>query len=301
MLAAPGLAEPPPVSHAGVALQLAATQADVVVIGTVVAVDSEFTPARPLSGGAADQQVGWTTATVKIGAALIGAKGKTHLRVGWLPGQSYDSAASEPRRAALRRPGGCGTMDGIGEGEPITLSEGQEACLLLTPHPDGGFYVPTLSVAPLVKGRGNYDADLETVVKVVSVVKDPTAALAAKEANDRDFAATTLVRRYRTQLASGRRPYCHAGADPRRREQTDPRRTGGNRLEQVQRVRQQPRPGRVRPAGATDRDGWTPPAIADDQDRVAVMSAAVKKWLAGHAGTFAIRRYVVEPASPKKR
>ena len=274
-----------------VALQNAASQADVVVVGTVVAVETEFAQARSAPFTAAGPTVGWTTATVKVSADLLGAAGKTHLRVGWLPNQSYGYSIYNAGGRAMP----------YYSGVPVNLSEGQDVCLCLTMHPDGDFYVPAFNSAPLVKGQGNYDADLKTVMKVVGVMRDPAAALTAKEAEDRAFAAATLVRKYRTPpqavegwavkfepVAAAESKLILAALAEMDWNKFDE--SGINRLQMAFNL--------LAPSAP---DGWTPPQVLGGQDSNAVMSAAVKKWLADHAGTYKMQRYVAETAAPKKR
>ena len=280
-------------------------QAQVVVVGKVVAVDSDFTQARPYPyGGAADQKVGWSTATIKVAEDILGAKGKTHLRVGWVPNQSYGYSPYAPGLGGRAWRGGGIMMDEMGYGGgagPMNLSEGQDVCLLLTMHPDGDFYVPSQNAAPLVKGQGNYDADLKTVLKVVSVVKDPAAALAAKEQADRAFAAVTLVQKYRTypQIADGRgvkqEPLPDAESKLVLKALAE---MEWNKLDETGAA---PLQTAFYQLALTPADGWTQPQQAAGQDYNAVMAEAVRKWFADHAAKYKVQRYVLETAAPKKR
>ena len=295
-LLSPAIAKPKSIRpyYPGAVLHPAA-QADVVLVGKVVAVDAEFTQARPFPSGGAGQTVGWMTATIKVTDGLLGAKGKTHVRFGWMPGQAYGTPVVYEKVAVLREGGSYG-----GAGAPITLSEGQEACLILTMHPDGDFYVPSQNAAPLVKGQGNYDADLKTVMKVLDLLREPVAALRAKEPVDREFAATLLVQKYRTYpqtTIGGAVKQEPVSAEESKLVLKALAEMDWNKFDVYGQSRLQQAFNQL---GATDRDGWKPPAVAAGQDYNAVLSEAVKKWLADHADTFKLQRYVVGTPASKK-
>ena len=284
---------------------LGIAQSQVVVIGKVVAADSDYALARP-AGGAAGQKVGWNTATVKIGEALVGAKGKTHVRVGWSPngGTGLESTINlQPAFGGGFAPAGLAARDDveIAVGIVAPLAEGQEVALLLNLHPEGDFYVQTPFVPPLVKGQGNYDADLKQIRKVLKVTSDPVAALKAKDPAERAFAATTFVHKYRTppQPVDGR---------PIRLEPVPAEESklilkalaemDWNKLDETGNA---PLQNAFWTLGLTDRDGWRQPTANPGNDANAITGEAAKKWLADHADTYKLQRYVAAPTAARTR
>ena len=279
----------------GLPAQQAAAQAQVVVVAKVVAVDAEFTQARPFPSGAAGQTVGWTTATVRVADDILGAAGKTHLRVGWVPnaGGSPDiyfggGGRIAARRAVAIRGRYVEPMGGM------SLSEGQEVCLALTMHPEGDFYVAAAYSLPLVKGQGNYDDDVKAVRRVAAAVKNPLEALQAAAPADRAFAAAILVQKYRTVPP----------ADEGRGVKQEPLPDAESKL--VLKALAEMEWNKLDETGAaplqtafyqlalTPADGWTQPQQAAGQDYNAVMAEAVRKWFADHAAKYKVQRYVLE-------
>lgn len=156
-----------------------AVTADVVVVGKVASLEADPVEAFPQAG--AEEKVAYKIALVKVESALSGAKGLTHVKVGF--------------PAAADNGGGRGPRGGFG---PITLADGQEGCFFLAKHPVADFYVINMGWNPLDAKADGHKADLATAKTALAVVADPAKALKADKADDRFTAAAVLVSKYRT-------------------------------------------------------------------------------------------------------
>ena len=141
-------------------------QADVAVVGKVTAIEDRTVKAGRFPGDTTPAE--YKVAVVKIEEALLGARGLTHIRVGFIP--------SAGRRVYFRS----------------DLARGQEACLLLTRHPKAGFH-QILFDGILDRGQA------AEVKKAARLLADPMAGLKSKSADDRFQTAALLLQRYRTR------------------------------------------------------------------------------------------------------
>src|SRR5262245_20312334 len=176
-----GLGPPPPA--------FIAMTADVVVVGTVVAIEPDAVEAAPHNyqaparKGAADRpaipKVPYKIAVLKIEDAVMGAKGLTQLRVGFEEGAGAGKARPGPPR-----PG-------------IQFVKGQEGCFFLTRHSTADFYIhqPGYLVAPLLKTSPVYETEFTRIRFVAKTIDDPVTALKSKTVEDRFFAAQTILTR----------------------------------------------------------------------------------------------------------
>ena len=94
-----------------------AATSDVAVIGKVTSIEKEKVDAAPYPSS--KEKTAYTIAVVKVETNIRGAKGVTHVKVGFFPGSS-------------------GTK---GSYVFPTLKDGQEVCLFLTKHHEASFYV----------------------------------------------------------------------------------------------------------------------------------------------------------------
>ncbi len=157
-----------------------AVTADAVVVGKVTSVEPDTVDAAPAPGA---EKVAHKVAVIKVDSAISGAKGLTHVKVGF------------PAAAGGEVPGGRPGRGGFG---PIALTADQEGCFFLTKHPTAGFYVIHAGYTPLDAKADTYKAELESVTKAAAVAADPAKALKADKADDRFTAAAVLVSKYRT-------------------------------------------------------------------------------------------------------
>jgi hypothetical protein len=246
--------------------------ADAVVVGKVTAFSDKLVSARPPFGG---NKVDYQIAIVRIDDALLGAKDAKEIKVGFLPPAAIPVPGPGPLRIMRRYP-------------QFVLSLDQEACLILTKHPDEDFYVGQ-NYYDLINKKGNasFDREVDEVKRCAKLLADPTAGLKAKNADDRFLTAAMLVTRYRTPK----------GGAPGKTEAID--------VEQSQQIllalanadwnAKAAKPGfQMNPQtlffqlGLTAKDGWMPPKdfnkIADE----------AKRWLKDNAEKYRIERFVAD-------
>lgn len=165
-----------------------AVTAEVVAIGKVTAVEKDEVEAAPFPG--AEEKVKFRVAVVQVTEALAGAKGVTHLKVGFVP------VGDNPPRGTGGIPRPRGLL-------PPDLKAGDEFLFFLVKHPEAGFHVmPAMSLPVEAKGA---KADIEATRKVLAVAADPLKALKAEKADDRHAAALALLAKYRSypEFAAG--------------------------------------------------------------------------------------------------
>jgi hypothetical protein len=267
-------------------------QADCIVIGKVTGLEKKTVAARPFPS--APQKNEYQVATVKISESLVGAKGLTDLRVGFIAPARADilpqpaDGGGGPVRPAIRiRP-------------PYyqpRLTVGQEGLFFLGKHSEEDFYVLSGYQSVISKQDGEtFKKELAQVKHCFKLLEKPTASLKAKDASDRLLTAAMLVSRFRhfkpgmtyppkTQPVDARRSKLIlsvlAEADWSQMDQQ-------NRLSPVMVFSQ---------LGLTDKDGWTPPRVTQDYARE--MAAAFKDWYQKHGDTYRIQRIVEEKPARK--
>lgn len=165
-----------------------AITADVIVVGKVTEIEKDVVEAAQFPGQ--PQKAAFQVGVVKVNENILGAKGLTTLRVGFLPAPKVvpqpDGGPALGR--PIRRPF---------PGQQASLSEGQEGCFFLNKHHEGDFYVMQQFSLPLNKKAADFDKQLESVKKIVKTFEDPMAGLKAKDAADRQLAAHVLIQKYR--------------------------------------------------------------------------------------------------------
>jgi hypothetical protein len=177
-------------------ITLRAVHADVILTGKVTEIEKDTVEGPAYPGAPKDQKATYKIAVLKIEDSLLGAKGLTQVRIGFL---SDAPAAGTPGPAAG---GGLRPIRPIrGGAAPVALTAGMEGCFLLDPLPGADFYVVAGNGPPLQKKNENYEKELKVVKGVIKTIEDPVAALKAKDSDDRFRAAYTLLWRY--QMVKG--------------------------------------------------------------------------------------------------
>jgi hypothetical protein len=239
--------------------------ASTIVLGKVTAIEDKPVKASPSPGAA---EVEYQIAVIQIDEALLGAKGLTHLRVGFLP-----PAAGRPGGPIRRYPS-------------VQLTKDQEVCLFLQPHASGSFLVAPMYFDLIDKKNPNFDKEVAQIRHCLKLLADPKASLQARNPKDRLTTASMLLARYRTVKGQPKQEPIDAGesklilkaiaeADWNARPTT---------------------PGEATPQtlfyrlGLTPQDGWTPPKNAKE------LPDAMKKWLTDNADSYRITRFVPETA-----
>jgi hypothetical protein len=237
-------------------------RADCIITGKVVSIEDKTIDALPFPG--ASEKVPYTIAIVKLDEAIQGAKGLTHLRVGFQPPRS-------PRYQYYT----------------FQLEKDQQVCLVLQPHFDETFYTSSFYYDVIDKKNAEqYDKEMAALKKFAKLLTDPKPGLTSMNALERLETAAMLVAKYRTP-----RP----GATPK---------TEAIDAEQSKQILQilaeadwKPIPGRTneleplqvfQSLGLTEKDGWTPPKD------FAKFAPDAQKWLKDNAGKYRVQRLVYE-------
>jgi hypothetical protein len=245
--------------------------ADAVVVGKVTGFADKAVNAVRYPGGT--DKVDYQIALVKVEEPLLGPKDAKVVRVGFLP--PPPPAPPGGRRPPIRRY------------PQANLTLNQEACLFLTKHPDGDFYVLPAYYDILNKaGNPAFEKEVEEVRRCAKLLAGPKAGLASANKDDRALTAVMLVTRYRTQRYYAGKPPKEEPIDAAQSKAIllaladadwtirNPRQAQGSPQAVFNRL------------GLTEKDGWVPPKNADRWAEVA------KQWLKAHADTYRIRRFV---------
>jgi len=271
--ASAGIMAPPP----GLAHRLAA--ADVVIVGKVESIEEKTVKAAsPFPG--VKEKVEYQVAVVKVVDPVLNAKGLTHVRVGFVPGNPSPFA---------RFPG-------------VRLTKDQEVCLFLRPHSDTNFHVVPMYYDVLDKAaNGNYEKEVAEVKRLAGLLSDPKAGLKSKAAADRYATAGMLIMQYRRD-----RP----GAKPAREEAIDAELSKLILEALAEADRKNPTPALfgLYPAslfwmlGVTEKDGWTPPMTevgSPKQIDAAKFPDAAKQWCKDNADKYRVKRFVYDEKKDK--
>jgi hypothetical protein len=252
--------------------------ADTIVVGKVVAIEDkavevEVTPGAP--------KVSYKVASIKIDDSIKGAKGLTHVRVGFIPTPAAPrvnpGTGGPPIR--IRRPG----MN-------LTLEVGQEGCFFLSKFGQSDFMQMPPLCQYIDKRAGDFDKQVALARKTVGVISDPIKALKAKEESDRFQAAAIMLQKYNAipAGATGQMVRKPIGAEESKLilaaiRDADWSKTDDammNPLAVFQRLGLQP------------KDGFTYPRVQPGQDFNQVMQDAAKKWLKENADKYRVQRWV---------
>jgi tetratricopeptide (TPR) repeat protein len=236
--------------------------ADAVVVGRVAGSEEAPVQAFPLLKVRGGSRVSFKMAQVRIERVLLGRAGPEPLRVGVGPG--------------LRMP---------------VLTEGQTGCFFLRQHPDEPFFVLSAGSDFIDSQRGEFAKILDLAGRCAGLLANPDEGLRSREGEDRLLTAALLIFRFRTAR------YAYSGAP--RAEPIDAELS--RRILAVlaegsfsDKAAREPT-GRLRlfqRLDLTEADGWTSPGRLQD------VAVAAEKWLADHAATYRIRRYIPEEPMP---
>ncbi len=170
-------------------------QAEVVVIGKVTGLEKETVEAEAFKG--APNKLVYKIAVIKIDSAVVGAKGLTHIKVGFQEPVGGVQPAEVPQVGNIKQlPGRVPPIRGGGF-QPITLKADQEGVFYLHKHPTANFYIIQQGYHPTDSKDAKYKEELAQVKAIAMTVSDPLKALKSENAEDRLTAATTLISKYR--------------------------------------------------------------------------------------------------------
>jgi tetratricopeptide (TPR) repeat protein len=238
--------------------------ADAVVVGRVAGIEEAPVQAFPVLKVRGGARVSFRMAQVRIDRVLLGRAGPERLRVGVGPGQFMPA-----------------------------LAEGQTGCFFLHQHPEEPFYVLSAGSDFIDSRREEYGQVVDLAGRCSGLLADTDEGLRSPDGEDRLLTAALLIFRFRTAR------YAYSGAP--RTEPIDAELS--RRILAVlgdgsfsDKAAREPT-GRLTlflRLDLTEADGWTPPR------HLPGVPAAAEKWLADHAGTYRIRRFVPEEPMPVK-
>ncbi len=132
-------------------------QSTTIVVGKVESLEEKTVQAKryPTDTDKGEYQI----AVIKIDDAILGAKGLTHVRVGFVP---------PPTGRPIIRPGGA---------RPVSFAKDQEVLVFLQPHFDGNFlYAPFVYDVVNKQGNQNFENDVTEAKQFAKVLVEPKAA-----------------------------------------------------------------------------------------------------------------------------
>ena len=250
--------------------------ADCIVIGKIVAmedkaVEVELTPGAP--------KVSYKVASIKIDDSIAGAKGLTHVRVGFVPPPPAPPTGPGGPPIRIRRPG-----------LNLNLEVGQEGVFFLSKFAQSDFMVIPPRCQFIDKKSADYDKQVALVRKAVKVIGEPVKALKAEKQGDRFEAAAIMLQKYNSYPANRTGKVVR---EPINAEESkliltalrdaDWSKTDDammNPLALFQRLGLQP------------KDGFQYPRVQPGQDFNKVMQEAAKKWLKENADKYRIQQWV---------
>jgi hypothetical protein len=259
-----------------------------VVIGEVTAIEDKPVAARPFPGSPDKQD--YKIAVVKVKDPILGAKGLTHVRVGFLPAPPVPPPPAGGGGVPVIRPG-------IRRLPRAELKVDHEYCLLLTPHFEASFEVaPGFADVIDKKGNPTFEKQVAALKHCAKLLEDPMASLKSKNPEDRFLTAAMLIGRYRTvQFVSG-------PAGPKQVPiSADESKLILQALASADWTRNDPEL-QISPQrsffqlGVTEKDGFKipPPGPGGAQN----LEGFAKAWLKAHAATYRIQRFVVGKNKP---
>ena len=171
----------------------------------------------------------------------------------------------------------------------------QQAIFFLQADPSADFYRQIEYALPVEKSSPNFESGRKSVVAVAKILADPQTALLADKARDRQFAAWTLVARYRAAPA-----WLDAAAQA---NEPIPADESALILETLSEMKWNDSSVSLQDAfrrlQLTEKDGWQQPRPKANEDPDEIMSQAVAKWFRDHSGRYRLQRLVAKTSNAK--
>ncbi|HEV2950425.1 MAG TPA: hypothetical protein VGX70_23800 [Gemmataceae bacterium] len=256
-------------------------RAEAVVTGKVTSIEEKSVMAPVILG--AKEKMEYLVAVVKIDDPIQGAKGLTHIKVGFLAPQA-------PAPGGVIRPG-------LGRGQ-AKLEKDEEVLLFLTPHNSGEFQVMEAYFDVVDKKADTYEKDLEAAKKYAKLLAEPEKGLKSKDTIERLTTAAMLIAKYRSPRPSAKEPkeepidggtsklILNALADA----DWTPAKPGGlavnNQLMPLNLFFR---------LNLTDKDGWKPPMDGNK------FAEAAQQWIKDNKDKYVLKRFVVEKDEKKDK
>jgi hypothetical protein len=246
--------------------------AEAVVVGKVTGIEDKTVSAESFPG--AKDKVEYSIAVVKVADGLLGTKGLTHVKVGFIKPPAADE--SRPIRPGRGRFG------------PPQLAVDQEGVFFLGRHHAESFYVLRDNNSLMPKaGNDNFEKELATVKACAKLLADPKAGLKSKKADERALTASMLVVRYSTPL-TGREKREAIDADESKLILQGLADGDWAKGFSATELTPQMAFGRL---NLQQKDGWNPAGPFNTPN---AYQEAAKAWLKEHADTYRIQRFVTE-------
>jgi hypothetical protein len=251
-----------------------------VVVGKVTSIEEKSVMAPVILG--AKDNMEYLVAVVKIDQTIQGAKGLTHIKVGF----------PAPQAAVPGRPIRLG-----GRGQ-TKLEKDQEVLLFLTPHNSGEFQIMEAYFDVVDKNADTFAKDVEAAKKYAKMLADPEKGFQSKDATDRLTTAAMLITKYRTPRASTKAPKEEpidagmsklilntlADADWAPAKPGGP--PGNNQLMPLNLFFR---------LNLTDKDGWKPPMDGNK------FAEAAQQWIKDNKDKYVLKRFVAEKEDKKDK
>jgi len=258
-------------------------QADAVVVGKVTAIEDKTVSVSQFPG--AKEKVDYHVAVIKVQDDLLGAKGLTHIKVGFIIPKEVPAPPPGPN-GGIRLP--------IRPRPTVKFEVDQEVCAFLKKHHEGEFYVAQAYFDVIDKKSPDFEKDVEQAKKCAKAMADPKASLKSKDAEERLNTAGMLVMRYRGFRGPNAKTEAIDADESKlilaalaEADWTKP--FARNATAPVQVFAQ---------LGLTEKDGWNwkptpggPPNAYQD---------TAKEWVKKNADSYRIQRFVEEKKEEKK-
>jgi hypothetical protein len=153
---------------------------DVVFVGKVISIEPAEVDVKPFPD--AKDTVKYKVAVVKVTEMIRGPKDVKSLRVGFQALQAFKG----PK---------------IGGRGPVQLTVDQEGLFMISMHTDGKFYQAPNFGYFTPTAQKNFEDEVKTAKRYVSIMANTKEALESKDADERLIAAAIVVTKYRTQKA----------------------------------------------------------------------------------------------------
>jgi hypothetical protein len=256
-------------------------QADAVVVGKVTAIEDKTVSVAQAPG--VKEKVEYHVAVIKVSDDVLGAKGLTHIKVGFIV----------PKETPPGKPGGPVVL--IKRYPTVKLEVGQEVCAFLKKHHEGEFYVAQAYFDVIDKKNPDFDKQVELAKKCAKALADPKASLKSKDADERLLTAEMLVTRYRGFRGPNAKTEAIDAGESKlilsALAEADWTKVARDAVSPVQTFGQ---------LGVTEKDGfvWKPaPGVVLPPN---AYQDAAKAWVKDNADKYRIRRFVEEKKDEKK-
>ncbi len=254
-------------------------RADAVVVGKITAIEKDTVNASQYPG--APNQVEYKVAVLKVDEPILGANNLTHIKIGFIP-----PPPTPPADPAVP-PG----RPGRGGLPPVNIAVGVEGLFYLTKHHSGQFYTINPMMAPAEVKAENYDKELELAKKAAAALADPMKALKSNTADDRLFAATVLITKYRTYPEGAQE--IETVKIPAEENQLLLRAVAEGNWKPDSNDPNAPNAFMAFSLlGLNEKDGWKYPMVKPGEDFIEKTKEAFTNWLAGVGQNYQITKMV---------